>query len=273
VNVSVICGSHPRNCELIRALEGIPFVNIQSVVLFEREEITPPPPEHLADDLKRLWITHFSKRASVEQQFFTADKTIASKFNTRIVRTQTELNSQGIANFINKNKPEACFITGIPILRDPLYSNLPAYTINLHLGLIPEYKGAITMFWPFYMLEPKMAGCSYHIIGRKVDTGQLIHQFCPKLELGDTMHLVAARATTGALGDIEKIICWTHSQLENGVLPRPDKTLETRGKLFTRADFTPEKLRVIYDLYDDKIVDLCLRGEIESREPSLVSVV
>lgn len=119
----------------------------------------------------------------------------------------------------------------------------------------------------------KILGCSYHIIGQKVDTGQLIHQFCPKLELGDTMHLVAAKATTGALGDIEKIICWTHSQLENGVLPRPDKTLETRGKLFTRADFTPEKLRVIYDLYDDKIVDLCLRGEIESREPSLVSVV
>lgn len=273
MNVSVICGSHPRNCELIRALAEIQSVNIQNVVLFEREEITPPPPENLANDLKRLWITHFSKRASIEQQFFTADDRITSHFNTRIVRTQTELNSQGTVNFINRNKPEACFITGVPILQDPLYSNLPPYTINLHLGLIPEYKGAITMFWPFYMLEPKMAGCSYHIIGRKVDTGQLIHQFCPKLELGDTMHLVAAKATVGALADIEKIVRWTKSQLENARPPRPDKTLETRGKLFTRADFTPEKLRLIYELYDDKIVDLCLRGEIESREPSLVSVV
>ena len=65
---------------------------------------------------------------------------------------------------------------GCPIIEDPILSALPSYSINLHLGLIPYYKGSITAFWPFYYLEPAMLGTTYHIIDKYVDTGEIIHQ-------------------------------------------------------------------------------------------------
>ena len=62
------------------------------------------------------------------------------------------------------------------------------------MGLIPYYKGSITMFWPFYFLEPNMAGTTFHIIDKYVDTGEILHNNTPNLERGDGLHDVASKA-------------------------------------------------------------------------------
>lgn len=272
MRIAVICGSHPRNQMLSHALCSIPNVEMSAQIIMQRGELKPDPPTLLSADHKRLWNSHFEKRYEAETSFFHLDRTLPKNVPTKIVNNQKEMNSEDTVLFLNKYEIDVCFVSGVPIIRDPLFSSLPKYTINLHLGLIPDYKGAITMFWPFYMLEPTMAGCTYHFIDRLVDTGHIIHQSCPELQKGDGMHVVACKALITAIADLPLVINEVRTMLNNNARPISDPELERSGKLFKKSDFGVEKLRVIYDLYDDNIVDLVLGGEIISRNPQLIEL-
>ena len=46
---------------------------------------------------------------------------------------------------------------------------------------------------------------------------------------------------------------------------------KSSGKLFVSQDWTPQTLRVIYDLFDNRIADMYLDGEINPDSPTLVS--
>ena len=46
---------------------------------------------------------------------------------------------------------------------------------------------------------------------------------------------------------------------------------KTTGRNWRYTDFHASQLRVIYDLFNDKIVDHYLSGEFEQREPKLFS--
>lgn len=48
-----------------------------------------------------------------------------------------------------------------------------------------------------------------------------------------------------------------------------ENVLHKMESFFCR-DWTPQTLRVIYELFDDKIVDMYLDGELEKSEPNLV---
>ena len=81
-------------------------------------------------------------------------QTVSNKIDKKTSEEEKKL-----SKFLNKSeenlkKIDACFISGTPIIKERIMSKLPEYTINLHLGLIPNYKGPITMFWPFLFLEP-----------------------------------------------------------------------------------------------------------------------
>ena len=45
-----------------------------------------------------------------------------------------------------------------------------------------------------------------------------------------------------------------------------------KGRLFKDSDWKPEMLKIIYDLFDDKIVDLYLQNKIQSKKPKLIKV-
>lgn len=143
------------------------------------------------------------------------------------------------------------------------------FAFNLHGGLSHWYKGAATMFWPFYFLEPNYVGTTLHYITRKIDAGNIVQHTVPKLEHGDCMHEVACKAIVAATGDVMKVM-----QKMNAGEVFLGVEQQKNGKLFLERDWRPEHLRLIYDLYEDKIVDLYLNGEIgQGNEPKLVSVL
>jgi hypothetical protein len=68
---------------------------------------------------------------------------------------------------------------------------------------------------------------------------------------------------------------WTRrfkSLIGQQVPPKPDPRLESQGKLFKKAESSAEKLRLVYELYEDRIVDWYLDGAIKSRQPKLIRV-
>ena len=270
MRIAVICGDHPRNCLIVKSLLHNPKINLIQIILFKRDKLIPKSPKNLSNNLKKLWKLHFKKRNLAESKHFKFGvKDFPKDINIIEIKKSSDLDNSKFLNRIKKLNLDACFISSAPILSKKALKFFPAYTINLHLGLIPEYKGSITMFWPFYFLEPSMAGTTYHIIDKYVDTGEIIHNNVPKLEFGDGIHDVSCKAVIAANNDIDLVIDFIQRRLKKKIKPKKNKNLRFKGKLFLASDWKPEMLEPIYDFYKDKIVDLYLKAKIICKKPIL----
>ena len=67
--------------------------------------------------------------------------------------------------------------------------------------------------------------------------------------------------------------CWKiKKRIELNINPKKDNSLRFKGKLFTKSDWKPEMLNIIYDYYEDKIVDLYLDKKIYCPKPKLINI-
>jgi methionyl-tRNA formyltransferase len=265
MKVLLISGSHSRHFYIHKAI--IDRFDVIGAVVMNREEELPQPPEGITEHDKSLFERHFKKRFEVETEAYNRlsfEDTFSSVDNIRVEPDQ--LNTQRVADFVASKKADICIIFGPDIIKGEVFDNLPKYKLNVHLGLSPWYRGSATLFWPFYNLEPQMAGATIHQISLEADAGEIVHQCIPKLEKGDGIHDVAARVVKQVTQDTLKIL---ESFQEKGELPF--KKQKSTGRLYLTNDFKPEHLRVIYDLYDNNIVDAWLDGELNSKVRRLIN--
>ena len=143
---------------------------------------------------------------------------------------------------------------------------MPKYSINLHSGLAPYYKGAACNFWPFYFLEPNWAGMTFHLLSKKLDSGNILHHTTPKLYIKDNIHDVSCKVQLKSFKESLQII----NMIKNKNIK--EHKLNLNGKLFLKKDFKPEHLRVVYNLYNDDLVKYYLQNKIHKTKPKLVSI-
>ncbi len=260
-------GDHPRHLFVNKAV--LEFFDEVFIVVMQREKLLPRPPSDLCDHDKQLFKLHFENRHRVETSTY-GNLNAHEVFNgiNSIFIKPNELNSKLVANKVKEFNADFCFIFGVDLILDPVIDVLPKDKINLHLGLSPWYKGEATLFWPFYHLEPQFCGSTFHQVSRQADAGEIIHQCVPELLSGDNIHDVGARCVVKARNDLKKI--FTHWIRERGFRGVAQKTT---GRNWRGVDFHASKLRVIYDLYQDKIVDSYLSGALSNREPKLISCI
>lgn len=252
-----IGGTHPRHLYFINRIMQHPRVKRVGVLLQEREDILPPVPPGTQPHDAELWRRHFSFREAKEATFFRGQK---PPHDSRIIAPE-ELNTEDTARSVEWDRPDLCLVFGSGMIREPLLSALPTDTINMHLGLSPRYRGAATLFWPFYFLEPNWAGVTFHRLVNEPDAGKVLHQCRPNLLHRDTLHDVACRAVVHATMDMFKLLDrWPDWEFMHQ---------RATGKNFLASDFQPAHLRPIYDVWNDQIVDAYLRGEIGKPNPKL----
>jgi len=263
MRVLLFTGSHPRH--LYFASEILKNYDVCGIIKEEREGFVPQPPENITVLDKENFIKHFVNRERAESKYFKNEfKDLIKNIEVRSV-SYKELNISDTALFVNKCKPDITFIFGTGLIKEPLFCTLPEYKINLHLGLSPWYKGAATLFWPFYNLQPQFAGTTFHIITPCIDAGPIISQCVPVLSYGDGIHDVSAKAVVESAREAMKIL--EHFRKFNKLnLHFQKKT----GSLYLVSDFHPSHLRVIYNLFKDKIVDEFLNKNILQKVPSLI---
>lgn len=260
-------GDHSRHLFVNKTM--LEFFDEVFIVIMEREELLPEPPSDLCDHDKQLFKLHFENRHSVESSTFgnLNAREVFKDFNSIFIKPN-ELNSKFVADKVKEFNADFCFIFGVNLILDPVIDLLPKDKINLHLGLSPWYKGGATLFWPFYHLEPQFCGSTFHQISKQADAGEIIHQCVPELLSGDTIHDVGARCVVKARDDLKKVIMhWKSEQGFKGVVQK------TSGRNWRGVDFHASQLRVIYDLYQDKIVDCFLSEALSSRKPNLISCI
>lgn len=262
--VILMCGSHMRHMGVANELyqEG----RLQALVIEEREEFIPTPPDALKGHDRENYIMHFQKRNNAEKKYFgdiNVDE-ITKNVPTLHV-TKEELNDSKVKKFLEENGGDMLISYGVHKLTDEIINVFPNMSFNIHGGLSPWYRGCITLFWPFYFLKPNQAGMTIHRLTQKLDGGEILHHSVPKLEKGDTLHEVSCKAVV----QVGKDLCQILEVLDAGekICCIPQKNA---GKLFVSDDWNPQTLRVIYDFFEDKIVDMYLDGELERQELPLV---
>lgn len=222
----------------------------------------PIPPSDLSEHDKNNFLKHFSQRFESEKVFF-GNQALPDIPILNI--EQSELNSNKTTDFVKSINPDLVLIFGCHLIKDPLLSVLPKHTINLHGGLSSRYRGTATMFWPFYFLEPNHVGTTFHFIVSEPDAGNVIHQSVPTLEYGDKIHDVACKAILQSSKDIIKLIEIFKKNGKWNIFPQ-----KSTGKNFLENDFKTEHLRIIYDLFDNDIVDNFLDNKIKPKTPNLI---
>lgn len=252
-----IGGNQPRHLYYINEINK--EFPVAGGIMLDRGNPIPTMDPLLAPKDQRNMTKHFWDRMEAEEKYFGTQPT--PDFPILKVN-KDEMSSLNSVDFVNNIKPDIVLVFGAAMIREPLFSALPKDTINLHLGLSPRYRGAATLFWPFYMLEPNWAGSTFHYIVNTPDGGDIIHQVTPDLEETDGIHDVACKtilkSTIEAVSLLKTFGNWkTYTQ-------KPEA-----GKNFLESDFKPQHLRLIYNVYNNDIVKRYLNGEIKSKPVKL----
>lgn len=265
MKIFLISGSHPRHLHVHKEIINLGYET--KALVMNREEMLPSIPKGLPRiDVKNMKY-HFNSRLKKEHDVYgdLLIKEIFRDIDYKMCSKDT-MNTEENAEFIKQFNPNLVLVFGPTIIKDPILSILPEDSINMHLGLSPQYKGAATLFWPFYYLEPQFAGVTFHKISKNVDAGGILHQCCPSLSHNDGIHDVSAKAVLYALEDLKKIIYFKEKNS-----PFEYVQQKQTGKLFYASDFKPYHLRVIYNLFDNKIVNEYLDGNLSSNLPKLIN--
>jgi folate-dependent phosphoribosylglycinamide formyltransferase PurN len=254
-----IGGSHPRHLFYINTI--CREFKLAGALLELRENLLPHPPDGLAELDRQNFIRHFTNREKAEKKYFGEQP--FPDCPTLTVGKDT-LNSEASVEFIRSIDPDLVLIFGSGMVRDPLTSALPRHAVNLHLGLSPRYRGAATLFWPFYFMEPPYAGSTFHYIVYEPDAGEVIHQVVPQLNPEDGIHDVACKTVVQSAQDALTLL-----KIFNEKGSWKTRQQKATGKNFLANDFMPEHLRVIYNLFNDDMVSQYLDGKLKCKNPTL----
>ena len=259
----LMIGSHYRHLYVAKTLMEAGY--LQAVMIEEREHLVPSPPAQLSTIDHDNFIRHFADREAAEQKAFgrLTKQDLAGVPLYEV--TQEGLNENDAVQWLQQQNPEAVISFGIHKLEQAMLEVLPDLAWNIHGGLSPWYKGNITLFWPFYFLKPNWAGMTIHQLTSRLDGGDIIHHSVPELMYGDGIHDVASRAVVQAAHDLVNIF----KLLDQGVSITPQKQ-KSNGKLFVGTDWKPQHLRLIYNHFNNDIVDRFLDGELGADHPPLV---
>ncbi len=180
---------------------------------------------------------HFQLRAETEKLFFPGNDVFLAKTLPVLYK---EANSRYVFEVVKGFAPEAMFVFGASIIKEPLLSLLPeGRFINLHLGLSPYYRGSGTNFWPLVNQELEFVGATILSIDPGIDTGNIICHVRPKVEINDDVHIIGCKVIkAGAECLIEIISLLRRGKKLNSVKQWKAK----KEKYYRNSDFNENSL-------------------------------
>ena len=261
MTVVVITGDHPRHVYLVQQLACAGLLS--GWIVERREPHVPVAGADVPTALHELYNRHFQRREAAEHRAFGA-LSPADVAVDRLTVDVADLNGDRVRAFLVDKAPSHVVSYGCHKLDEAVLGSVPARFWNTHGGLSPAYRGVHTHFWPSYMLEPQMTGMTLHETTAAIDGGAIIHQSGVDLIRGDGLHDLACRAVATYARELPAILTRALASDVVGVIQK------TTGRIWTAAMWRAEHLVPVYRHYDDRIVDLCLDGEITGRVPTLI---
>jgi folate-dependent phosphoribosylglycinamide formyltransferase PurN len=254
MKIVFLTGSHPRHAHMARAVRSTGW--LAGLVIEEREDHVPAPPDGLSAGTRALFVEHFRRREVAEHRFFGSELGDVDVLAPEVLRISREaLNGPRVHAFLRQLEPDLVLSYGVHKLSPETLSFAKRHAWNIHGGLSPWYRGVITHFWPSYMLEPQMTGMTLHETTSILDAGSIVHQTAVTLTRGDGVQDVSSRCVSEFAAELPAVLAALATSPDGALPVSPQGTL---GKLWRGADWRPEHLRLVYDLYEDRLVDRLL---------------
>jgi len=218
--------------------------------------------------LKRIfqtWLLKYEEEVkTIESQYFSE---ASSEFRTHffhlikaIVEPGKSINNKKYVKILRELKPDIICVMGTCLIRKKIMS-IPEYILNIHLGLSPYYRGGRTNFWPIVNKEPQYCGVTVHKISLGIDSGDIIYNGLPKIEMGDTATSINSKLIIIGTELMKRAI----RNIENDSLTTKKQWL--KGKLYNSRDFNGYYAFKYHCLckkkYIDNFVNRQNRGEEE----------
>lgn len=184
---------------------------------------------------------HFDQRKTNEKFYFKNYKNFPSNV-PHLKIPHKQINCDFVYDTLNLISPDLIILFGTSIIKKRILDKFQEKIINLHLGLSPYYKGSATNLFPFYYKELECIGATIHIATEKVDSGDIIHQFRPEVDINDSLHDIGNKVILKSGVELPKAINRYMNQKNNVV-----KQQNVKGSIICKVkDLTPNLLREIY---------------------------
>ena len=160
-------------------------------------------------------------------------KKLAIKHGLRLFQPEKASSPEIIAE-LSKLEPDvaAVFAFG-EFLSDSFIAMPKISTVNLHLSLLPKYRGAAPVQWAIVEGEKVTGVTTFHIV-KQMDAGDIIYQRETPISDDDTGETLTEKLTV--IGS--EVMLKTIKDLYDGSAPRipQDHSLATRARKLTKSD-------------------------------------
>lgn len=94
----------------------------------------------------------------------------------KIKLTVNDANEKRCIDFIKQYQPEVIFIYGTSILNDRFLKEVGAKVLNIHSGILPQYRNVHSDFWAYLKRDYQHMGVSIIHVDQGIDTGDVALQ-------------------------------------------------------------------------------------------------
>ncbi len=143
----------------------------------------------------------------------------------------SDINEPKCVEFISLHNPDIIAVCGTTVLKPPVFELSRRGTINIHTGIIPEYRSADPIFWALYNNEPDNVGVTVHFVDKGIDTGPIIYQQRVGVTRDDKLETLYCRCIKKGAELMSQAI----SDIENGEVKAMRKD-GVQGKAYYHMD-------------------------------------
>ena len=113
------------------------------------------------------------------------NRIITRKINNYFLRYKINLKNGIVVENINSNKtkdiikslePDLGIVIGTSIIKNDTLDLFPKGLINMHTGILPNYKGLRSEFWALYNKDYGNIGVTIHEVNKEIDSGKILIQ-------------------------------------------------------------------------------------------------
>ncbi len=181
MNITVFTGNQPRHISLINTLSGI-----ADKVYAIQECITVFPGE-VKDfyDNSDVMNEYFKHVKSSEKEVFGEISFLSGNISHMAIK-DGDLNKVSREILSEALNSDYYIVFGASYIKGWLIDFLIEHrAVNIHMGISPYYRGNSCNFWALYDKHPELVGATIHLLGKGLDSGDILYHALPASEAID----------------------------------------------------------------------------------------
>jgi methionyl-tRNA formyltransferase len=246
MKVLVITGNELRHRFFVQNLSK--RVNVVGAIFEKKANVHEN--KDFGDAGNRTVSNHFQKRAESEIKYF--QQSVQTEKYSEINNLELphgDANNDESFEWINSLKPNIIQLFGSSLIKNHILEKYLNKVVNLHLGLSPYYRGSGTNFWPLVHKKPECVGATIHLAVKKVDAGNILHQYRPKIELSDTIHDIGNKIIEQSASILSSVLL---AYYKNIITPKSQNL--NIGTVCFRKDLSSDSIDIMYENFQNGMI-------------------